>query len=968
MRSLRAGIIVLYALTMLAVPCAIVWSARHDYQRTLEDMQQQTLSLARLLHEHCTRSIVSVEQAMQNIREDITRLGGVDQMDEYWGHVRLKEKVKQTPQIRAIIAIDEAGILRIHGQEFPTRRVDLSDREYFIAHRNSVDEHARVGNPLISRTDDKWLIPITHRINYPDGQFGGVMLAGVEPNYFLSFYESLKLSPDTRIQLVRHDGTVLLTYPLDTGIMGRNLQNFDPQGYAQLGKTSPAFYAAVNFQNKKSYITQLSGHQDAPAIVRISTDHDQVFSKFRQETISKAASAAALMLVVSILLYLLLRQIKQVEDAESRLYFTQFAVDESPDMILWCDRTGRVRYANRCLVETSDYQIDELLKLRYTDLIIDDQETWHTLSLHMLLIKRQPTNTTLRTELQAQRRQILQSKLRSRTGGLTPVEITLSLIEFNTEVYLCVSARDISERQETEIELRQHRDHLQEMVEERTAEIRTVLDASPLAIVLSVTGQIRLANHAFESLFGYEAATIVGQHEQLIYDDAENYQKACFSINHHLVIGGSYRGEMQLRRRDGSNFWALLFARAINPQSPERGMILVIEDITAQRIAAQAVRQSERIKRTIIDTTADGFALIDARRRIVDVNASFCELLGFERADLIDHSPDDLWGGLGEHLFPRCPNSAAEKHFEEIELPGNHGLTRPFLANGGVIPGEGGDIEYTFVFLTDISRQKEIERNLFESKEAAEEANMAKTGFLANMSHELRTPMHAILSYSEMGIHKMNQIAPEQTIRYFERIQTSGKRLLALLNDLLDMSRLEANKMTYDKCPQILQETVEGVITEISPLLASKQLQMHIDRQTLPLRTEYDKARLTQVLVNLLSNAIKFSPPGSEIRIEYIPQARLKNGHQAIGLSVRDFGPGIPGYDLERIFDTFAQSKHPLSSGGTGLGLAISRQIMRDHQGSIEARNHPDGGAVFTLLLPAENSLAATGITPADKT
>ncbi|MGL6041820.1 MAG: sensor histidine kinase, partial [Deefgea sp.] len=240
-----------------------------------------------------------------------------------------------------------------------------------------------------------------------------------------------------------------------------------------------------------------------------------------------------------------------------------------------------------------------------------------------------------------------------------------------------------------------------------------------------------------------------------------------------------------------------------------------------------------------------------------------------------------------------------------------------------------------------------------------ESANYAKSSFLANMSHELRTPMHAILSFSEMGLGKtQNQESPENInlYRYYERINASGKRLLVLLNDLLDMSRLEANKMTYDKATYSLQLVARLACNEISSLINSKQLQLNIQELEFECTAHFDKARLTQVLVNLLSNAIKFSPTGGMIDIQFIASALLENDDPAIGIRVRDYGPGIPDEELEYIFDKFIQSSRIRNSGGTGLGLAISRQIINDHQGQIVAANHPDGGAIFTVLLPTTGS------------
>lgn len=952
---LRQGMLALYALTMLALPAAIAWSSWHDYQRTLHDLEHETLSIARLLQEHALRSISSAELAMQNLTEDIQRAGGVPWINEYQEHQRFQQKIQLTPHIRAIIATDAQGLLRVHGLEYPTRQISLSDREYFAFHRDSPDKRGRIGAPIISRTDAQWLIPVTMRVNSADDSFGGLLLAGVEPNYYLQFYASLKLIAGTQIHLLRNDGTILLTYPLQTGELGKNLRDIDPDTSQHLGQSGPIFYSQRDQQGRQLHIAQLKSPSDHPLAIRISVEHEHAFAQFRQDTRDKVGMGLLLLLVLSFLTWLLLRQIKRVEVSDSQLYFTQFSVDESPDMIMWCDHGGRIRYANRCLAENSQYQARELLQLKFSDLMADSRELWESLQVQMLMLKRQPTNQTLRTELQAQRRQILQSHLRRQDGRSIPVEITLSLIEYCGEVYLCISARDITERKQAEYELRQHRDHLQDLVDERTAEIRTVLDASPLAIALSVQDHIRLVNPAFMALFGHETAPL-GVATSALCGSETRYQQLRQLITQQLALGNTYRGELQLQRSDGSDFWALLFARAIGPSHPERGTILVIEDITAQRLAAQAIRQSERLKRTIIDTTADGFALIDADRTLIEINPALCAQLGQLRQTLLGRNVDTLWGALAQQLFPPPHDPDHNQHFQEILLLRPDGETHPYLANSGMIRDENGLIEHTFVFLTDISRQKEIEYTLLEAKEAAEGISQAKTTFLANMSHELRTPMHAILSFSEMGMQKAGQVEPEQTMRYFERIQASGKRLLGLLNDLLDMSRLEANKMVYDKTIHVLQVTVNAALSEMSSLLAAKQLKVRLDSRTAPLPACYDKARLTQVLVNLLSNAIKFSPEQGEIHIHFLGDARFADGKPAVGLVVRDCGPGIPQSDLDHIFETFTQSSKNQRQGGTGLGLAISRQIIRDHHGKIQASNHPDGGAMLTVLLPVPDT------------
>lgn len=945
LHTLRHGVLLLYLVALSITLGHLAWSSYQDYGRRIREKEATTLSLAKLLDEHLNRSFVSVIQAMENFGEDIEHKGGIEQVNERWAHDRLKEKIQLTPQIRAIIAIDAKGILSIHGLEYPTRRVDLSDREYFPFHRNHPDRQGRIGEPVISRTDNKWLIPLTMRLTLPNGRFGGLLLAGVEPNYFLQFYDSLRLPRDAHIQVLRNDGIVILNYPQDPAMLGRNLREQNPVRYDELLRKPEQFYEELNARGEPELVTQLQGSSSSPLIMRIISSKRSIQAEFWKSTLTHLTYTGIIILFVSAMLYLLMRQIKRVEEAESRLHLTQFTVDESPDMIFWCDESGHINYANNLLATTTERDQNQLLRMRAADLLQIEEEEW----------------PVLRLELLQNNRIIRETQLRTGSNTTLPVEITIAPIRFGEREFLCITVRDISLRQEAEREIRRHRDHLQDMVEERTAEIRAVLDASPLAIVLTEKSHIRLVNPAFETLFGYGSKQIIGKPEYILYESNGRFQHTSEEIQEQIRAGAVFRGEVELRQRDGHAFWATLFAKALDAKRPERGVIQLIEDVTAQRFAAQAVRQSERLKRTIIDTTADGFALIDAQRRIVDSNPAFCSLLGLRKNHILGQTPEQIWNeALGKRIFPCSVSTNNAPRFEEIELPLAEGRNRPFLATSGPVLDEAGQVEYTFAFLTDITQQKENERNLLTAKESAETANQAKSAFLANMSHELRTPMHAILSFSEMGLHKVNEADISQLIRYFQRIHSSGKRLLVLLNDLLDMSRLDAHKMTYDKSPHVLQNTVRNAVAEMGSLLADKRIRLESSDASPKILAVYDKARLLQVVVNLLSNAIKFSPEDGLIHIQFIHNTVLPDGTPAVGLSVRDIGPGIPEEDLEAIFDKFQQSRQTASSvGGTGLGLAICRQIMLDHGGNICATNHPNGGAIFTVQLPIERSSTA---------
>jgi PAS domain S-box-containing protein len=236
-------------------------------------------------------------------------------------------------------------------------------------------------------------------------------------------------------------------------------------------------------------------------------------------------------------------------------------------------------------------------------------------------------------------------------------------------------------------------------------------------------------------------------------------------------------------------------------------------------------------------------------------------------------------------------------------------------------------------------------------KEAVENASKAKSEFLANMSHELRTPMHAILGYSELCTSAIKDGEGEDCEEYLGNITKAGERLLTLLNDLLDLSKMEAGRVEYKIEPLDLKDVVTHTLMELDPLIKAKNLamQVRIGESTGAL---FDKAYLIQVMINLVSNAIKFSKAGSRIGID-LSEDRLRSGERGVRCSVADEGPGIPEDELKAVFDKFTQStKTKTGKGGTGLGLAICDHIIKAHGGSIWAENGKPKGAVFTFVLP----------------
>lgn len=226
-------------------------------------------------------------------------------------------------------------------------------------------------------------------------------------------------------------------------------------------------------------------------------------------------------------------------------------------------------------------------------------------------------------------------------------------------------------------------------------------------------------------------------------------------------------------------------------------------------------------------------------------------------------------------------------------------------------------------------------------------ANRAKSEFLANMSHELRTPLHSIISFASFGVKKHSSAKPEKLLDYFSRIRQSGKTLLELLNDLLDLAKLESRKVVFTFEPTDVVSLAESMRNELEALLSERHIEMRCAATDFHESVKLDSQKIRQVLRNLLNNAVKFSPQGGIIDV----QVRGVDGY--VRVSVLDEGPGVPPDELEAVFDKFVQSsKTKTGAGGTGLGLAICREIVAAHKGRIWAENRPTGGAVFSFEIP----------------
>jgi PAS domain S-box-containing protein len=376
------------------------------------------------------------------------------------------------------------------------------------------------------------------------------------------------------------------------------------------------------------------------------------------------------------------------------------------------------------------------------------------------------------------------------------------------------------------------------------------------------------------------------------------------------------------------------------------------------------LRKSEEKYRGLYDSSKDGIFFIDMRYRIQDANPAFVEMANYSLSELKQMLTTQL---IPKKLHDMQTNVVESQILKrgysdeyEMEMIKKDGTLLPIAIRAWLLKDDQGQPEGIWGMVRDITEQKraehlrqEAERELQRAKEAAEAANQAKSTFLANMSHELRTPLNAVIGYSELLMEEAEDVGQEDFIPDLQKIRSAGKHLLVLINDVLDLSKIEAGKMELYLESFYLWPFIEDVVSTIQPLVEKNgnSLEIHCDDS---IRTMYaDLTKVRQALFNLLSNACKFTEQGT---ISLDVSQEITDGLHWVVFKVADTGIGLTREQIGKLFQAFTQADGSTTRkfGGTGLGLMITKHFCQMMGGEIRVESEYGVGTTFTMRLPAQ--------------
>lgn len=627
----------------------------------------------------------------------------------------------------------------------------------------------------------------------------------------------------------------------------------------------------------------------------------------------------------------LARQIAQTLDEMRMSMAKQYAILESAvDAIITINSDGIIESANPATENMFGYTLTELIGKNISMLMPEPQRSHHDSYIQNYLKTNHAQIIGIGREITAQRK----------NGQTFSAHLAVSEIRNQDTVLFTGFIRDITQLRDTEAAL----------IHSETRFRRSQQFANIGTWDWNIqTGELYWSER-IGPLFGYDEGVLETTYENFLaavhVDDREKVIKAVDNCIYH---GAEYNIEHRVVWPNGEIRYMLERGDVVRDkdQNPLQ-MLGVVMDITPRKMAEKRLAQSEGQFRGAFETAPHGMAIVSIDCRCLKVNNALCSILGYTKKELVNSHLMDFSHPDDKHIdqlnVQKLINDEAYSYQVEKRYIHKSGHTLWTLVSMSLAKDfYGKPLHFVFQFL-DITPRKLAEAQLIEAKEQAERANLAKSEFVSRMSHELRTPLNAVIGYAELLLADEN--IGQQQVSDISKIEKAGRHLLALINEILDLSRVEAGRSNMHFEPVDISMIIDECLTLLNSKIREKNLCFTTDLADYKDASLYtDKLRIRQVFLNLLSNAVKYNHPDGKIHL-YI----TKLDGSKVRVNFKDNGPGIAADKLSDLFTPFSRLGMENSNiEGTGIGLALTKKLMEEMGGQLGVQCESGNGCHFWI-------------------
>jgi PAS domain S-box-containing protein len=539
---------------------------------------------------------------------------------------------------------------------------------------------------------------------------------------------------------------------------------------------------------------------------------------------------------------------------------------------------------------------------------------------------------------------------------LVTVFIGIALWQTQIKLVLRPLVEEVQRRERAEEETDREKEYLttvisqSKQVEAELSKFSLAVKQSPVSIIITDThGCIEYVNPKFAEVTGYTYEEVIGHNPRILKSgemDAELYREFWQTI----TSGNEWHGEFHNRKKNGDLYWELATVAPLkNGSGKVTHYIAIKENITRIKQLIQDKQTSEERYRALFEQAADSILLIDGNTgEIVEFNETTHRTLGYTREEFSLLGIADIDASETAEEARKHMEKIVEQGFDNFDnrLRKKNGDLTHVSVNVRVITIAGK--RYLQAIWRDITQQKLLEKELVVAMQKAEAANRAKSTFLTSMSHELRTPLNSIMGFAQvLQTNRQKTLSPKD-LTYADYILNSGYYLLELINDVLDLSKIESGKYDLSLEPVQIKDLFIEAVDQISSLAFKHEVKVITEEKDLDTYLRADKRGIKQVLLNLLSNAVKYNQRQGTVHL-----ACKRTGNRKILIEIADTGQGIPPEKLDRLFEPFDRLGAETSNiEGTGIGLTITRHLVDLMSGVISVESKVGKGTTFRLEFP----------------